>query len=182
MGQATHTILMLCSGAIEPIGFRVPRKDAGFADDLFPPTVSDEPSLTVTKYLSGANAEPIRSDVRVPPRIRHAPTAASAPTAVAAQPAAASNPPPAVVHQSAPAVAAVPTAEAAATEPADDVPARPLSTRMPSASIVREAKFRHNKGEYGFKSSFFEQLQLVNNRSMHSGAPRSPAGPTDRGA
>jgi hypothetical protein len=85
-------------------------------------------------------------------------------------PAFVANPPPAVVNANPPAAVAGPTTNAAADETGNDAPARPLSTRMPSASIVREAKFRHNKGEYGFKSTFFEQLQLVNSRSMHSGA------------
>ncbi|XP_065187614.1 coronin-2B-like [Sycon ciliatum] len=45
-------------GLIEPICFKVPRKSELFQEDLFPPCLSDEPSLTAEEWLSGKNAEP----------------------------------------------------------------------------------------------------------------------------
>jgi len=44
--------------SIEPLSFRVPRKQTSFAEDIFIPCSSDEPSLTGDQWLKGSNAPP----------------------------------------------------------------------------------------------------------------------------
>ena len=43
---------------VEAIQFIVPRKSDMYQDDLYPDTISDEPSLTSDQWLGGQNAEP----------------------------------------------------------------------------------------------------------------------------
>jgi len=50
--------LKLTTNKMEPISFRVPRKSDIFQDDLYPDTVSGEPSLSAEEWAGGANAEP----------------------------------------------------------------------------------------------------------------------------
>jgi len=50
-------LLKVTASAIEPVSFTVPRKTDIFADDLYPPTFSGEPSLTAAEWLSGKNGE-----------------------------------------------------------------------------------------------------------------------------
>jgi len=50
--------LKLTTNKMEPISFRVPRKSDIFQDDLYPDTISGEPSLTAEEWAGGANAEP----------------------------------------------------------------------------------------------------------------------------
>jgi len=44
--------------SIEPLSFRVPRKQTSFAEDIFIPCSSDEPSLTGDQWFGGDNANP----------------------------------------------------------------------------------------------------------------------------
>ncbi|KAI8357802.1 hypothetical protein BD560DRAFT_406147 [Blakeslea trispora] len=43
---------------IEPISFTVPRKSDAFQADIFPPCISDEPSLTADEWFEGKDANP----------------------------------------------------------------------------------------------------------------------------
>jgi len=51
-------LLKLTASAVEPISFTVPRKTDIFADDLYPPTYSGEPSLSGADWISGKNGTP----------------------------------------------------------------------------------------------------------------------------
>jgi len=51
-------LLKITATACEPISFTVPRKGDIFQDDLYPPTFSGEPSLTLDKWVGGANGTP----------------------------------------------------------------------------------------------------------------------------
>jgi len=51
-------LLKITATACEPISFTVPRKGDIFQDDLYPPTFSGEPTLTLDKWGSGANSTP----------------------------------------------------------------------------------------------------------------------------
>ena len=48
---------------VEPISFTVPRKSELFQADIFPPTFSNEPSLSCESWLEGNNADPIKMDL-----------------------------------------------------------------------------------------------------------------------
>ena len=48
---------------IEPISFTVPRKSELFQPDIFPPTASNEPSLSCEDWWDGQNANPIPFDL-----------------------------------------------------------------------------------------------------------------------
>jgi len=48
----------LTPDTVYPLSFRVPRKSDAFADDIFIPCSSDEPSLSADEWLSGSNADP----------------------------------------------------------------------------------------------------------------------------
>jgi len=48
----------LHTSMVEPISFKVPRKVDAFQDDLYPDTLSGEPSLTCDEFFSGKSAEP----------------------------------------------------------------------------------------------------------------------------
>jgi len=46
-------------GLIEVISFTVPRKSELFQEDIFPPTLSDEPALTAEQWASGDDKPPV---------------------------------------------------------------------------------------------------------------------------
>ncbi|KAI9302402.1 hypothetical protein BJ944DRAFT_167359 [Cunninghamella echinulata] len=48
---------------VEPISFTVPRKSDAFQSDIFPPALSDEPSLTADEWFEGKNANPKTIDL-----------------------------------------------------------------------------------------------------------------------
>lgn len=48
---------------VEPISFTVPRKSELFQPDIFPPTASNEPSLSCDDWWDGQNAEPNKLDL-----------------------------------------------------------------------------------------------------------------------
>ena len=54
--------LKLTSGTIDQISFKVPRRTEAFQDDIFPPVVSGEPSLSAEEWLRGEDREPVRRD------------------------------------------------------------------------------------------------------------------------
>jgi len=51
-------LLKVSTTSIDPISFTVPRKSDIFQDDLYPPTVSGEPSLESADWFAGKNGEP----------------------------------------------------------------------------------------------------------------------------
>jgi len=46
-----------------PLNFKVPRRSEGFADDIFPPTNSDQPALSADQWLSGETSAPLLLDL-----------------------------------------------------------------------------------------------------------------------
>jgi len=48
----------LTPDTVYPLSFRVPRKSDAFADDIFIPCSSDEPSLSADEWLGGSTADP----------------------------------------------------------------------------------------------------------------------------
>eukprot|EP01101_Sappina_pedata_P009056 TRINITY_DN515_c1_g1_i1.p2 TRINITY_DN515_c1_g1~~TRINITY_DN515_c1_g1_i1.p2 ORF type:complete len:449 (-),score=237.23 TRINITY_DN515_c1_g1_i1:130-1476(-) len=51
-------LLKITATACEPISFTVPRKGDIFQDDLYPPTIAGEPTLSAAEWFSGKNSEP----------------------------------------------------------------------------------------------------------------------------
>ncbi|KIY46828.1 DUF1900-domain-containing protein [Fistulina hepatica ATCC 64428] len=131
----------LHGSCIEPIPFIVPRKADSFQADIYPPALSDEPSLTAAEFFNGKVAPPnlvslgdgrtFASSVAAPPMTRTVSAPAPAPAAVP-QPAATAK---AVSEQPQPA----PTVAAAASEP---IPVPASRTHAQSFSRQIETRLR----------------------------------------
>eukprot|EP01006_Ploeotia_vitrea_P034813 TRINITY_DN65800_c7_g8_i1.p1 TRINITY_DN65800_c7_g8~~TRINITY_DN65800_c7_g8_i1.p1 ORF type:complete len:961 (+),score=510.52 TRINITY_DN65800_c7_g8_i1:53-2935(+) len=75
-------LFKLSDSTIQPISVMVPRKMAGFHEELYPLTPSFESSLTADAWLGGSNAEPKLVDILH--FVRHPPIASSSSTSAAA--------------------------------------------------------------------------------------------------
>jgi coronin-1B/1C/6 len=58
MGCETARLMKLTNNSVEPLCFFVPRKSEVFQEDLYPDTISPEPSHTADEWLAGSNKPP----------------------------------------------------------------------------------------------------------------------------
>ncbi|KAJ7372160.1 Coronin-1C [Desmophyllum pertusum] len=64
INEVAKCFKLVAKGYCEPVSFTVPRKSELFQEDLFPPTQSDEHSLTADEWFDGKDADPKKISLR----------------------------------------------------------------------------------------------------------------------